>query len=169
MDLWYRYWVTPVLRALGLGTGCYNSTVRAGLPTTWWTCRVPVVGRVFFLRRQFRMKVAVVLPNRSSARVRLESHARHHRRSVNACRLAFALCLSAAVTSCGGLTQSSSYTTFLSSSPQAQMSVIDSLSGKYQTPDFATPLGEPEVAYYCASHPRSTLRQFFVGARAAGY
>jgi hypothetical protein len=38
---------------------------------------------------------------------------------------------------------------------------VDQLATQYRKPDFATPLGEPEVAYYCSTSPSTTLAQFF--------
>ena len=70
---------------------------------------------------------------------------------------------------CGGLSASSSCKTFLSASQQAQVSAVEALAGKYNTPAYATPLGEPEVAYYCAGNPNSSLAKFFEGARGAGF
>jgi hypothetical protein len=52
----------------------------------------------------------------------------------------------------------------MDASQQAQASIISQLATKYDKPDYATPLGEPEVPYYCASNPDVTLGQFFSNA-----
>lgn len=67
------------------------------------------------------------------------------------------------VAGCGssGLSESSTCSQFLAASPQDQQSLVQQLAGKYRKPDYATPLGAPEVPYYCASHPKITLKQFF--------
>jgi hypothetical protein len=44
---------------------------------------------------------------------------------------------------------------------EEQHEVIDSLSSKYDTPEYTSPLGEPEVGYYCAGSPETTLEDFF--------
>jgi hypothetical protein len=49
----------------------------------------------------------------------------------------------------------------MNASEQAQESVISQLAAKYEKPDYATPLGEPDVPYFCASNPNTTLGQFF--------
>ena len=69
------------------------------------------------------------------------------------------------IAGCGGLTEASTCSDFMKASPQAQQSIVLNLAGKYQKPDFATPLGMPEVPYYCASHPSTSLRQFFALAQ----
>ena len=68
-----------------------------------------------------------------------------------------------ALASCGGsgLTENSTCQQFLAAPAQDQQSIVEQLAGKYQKPDYATPLGMPEVPYYCASHPNVTLKQFF--------
>lgn len=66
------------------------------------------------------------------------------------------------IAGCGSsLSASSSCSDFLKASPQDQQTVVSKLAGQYQKPDYATPLGEPEVPYYCASNPDVTLGQFF--------
>lgn len=67
------------------------------------------------------------------------------------------------VAGCGsaGISESSTCSEFLAASAQDQKSLVSQLAGKYQKPDYATPLGGPEVPYYCASHPKVTLKQFF--------
>lgn len=75
-----------------------------------------------------------------------------------------------AVAGCGGggLSASSSCKDFSEASPQEQTEVISSLSSKYNTPDYTSPLGEPEVGYYCASSPDTTLEEFFERASESG-
>lgn len=63
-----------------------------------------------------------------------------------------------------GLSASSTCSQFMDASQQAQESIISQLATKYDKPDYATPLGEPEVPYYCASNPNVTLGQFFSNA-----
>jgi hypothetical protein len=60
-----------------------------------------------------------------------------------------------------GLSASSTCSQFMNASEQAQESVISQLAAKYEKPDYATPLGEPDVPYFCASNPNTTLGQFF--------
>ncbi len=75
-----------------------------------------------------------------------------------------------AIAGCGGgsLSASSTCKDFSEASPEEQHEVISSLSSKYDTPDYTTPLGEPEVGYYCASSPETTLEQFFQQAQESG-
>lgn len=49
----------------------------------------------------------------------------------------------------------------MSASASEQHEVVDKLASQYQKPAFATPLGEPEVPYYCSASPSTTLGQFF--------
>jgi len=64
---------------------------------------------------------------------------------------------------CGtnGLTSASTCQDFMAASPVEQHEVIDQLASNYQKPDFATPLGEPEVPYYCSANSSVTLGSFF--------
>ena len=74
-----------------------------------------------------------------------------------------------AVSGCGGgLSASSTCKDFSEASFEEQTEVISSLSSKYDTPDYTTPLGEPEVGYYCASSPDTTLAAFFEQAAQSG-
>ena len=74
-----------------------------------------------------------------------------------------------AVTGCGGsLSASSTCKDFAEASGEDQHEVIPSLSSKFDTPDYTTPLGEPEVGYYCASNPETTLEEFFHQAAESG-
>lgn len=64
---------------------------------------------------------------------------------------------------CGGssLSASSSCKDFMAASAMEQHEVVDQLSSHYDKPAYSTPLGEPEVPYYCSSSPSVTLGQFF--------
>ena len=70
------------------------------------------------------------------------------------------------VSSCqgGGLTASSTCQDFLNASPSDQSQVVTQLAGHYDKPEYATPLGAPEVPYYCSANPTVTLGQFFAHA-----
>jgi hypothetical protein len=71
-----------------------------------------------------------------------------------------------ALAGCGSsLSASSTCQDFLNASPSAQQQVVDQLAAQYRKPDYATPLGEPEVPYFCASNPSVTLGQFFAEAQ----
>jgi hypothetical protein len=73
------------------------------------------------------------------------------------------------VAGCGsGLSAGSTCKDFSGASFEEQHEVIDSLSSKYDTPDYTSPLGEPEVGYYCASSPDTTLEEFFENASESG-
>jgi hypothetical protein len=69
--------------------------------------------------------------------------------------MAFAAC------GTGSLSASSSCSDYMNASPTSQHELVDQLATQYRKPDFATPLGEPEVAYYCSASPSTTLAQFF--------
>jgi hypothetical protein len=64
---------------------------------------------------------------------------------------------------CGGeeLSASSSCEDFLAASPEDQQQTISKLSSEFNTPQLTTPLGEPNVAYVCASSPEMTLEELF--------
>jgi hypothetical protein len=68
----------------------------------------------------------------------------------------------------GGLSASSTCKDFSEASLEEQHDVISSLSSKFDTPDYTTPLGEPEVGYYCANSPDTTLEEFFERAHESG-
>jgi hypothetical protein len=75
-----------------------------------------------------------------------------------------ALLLSALTLSACNSTSLGSSTTcrqFMSATPQQQQQVLDQLATQYNKPDYATPLGSPEVPYYCSANPSVTLGQFF--------
>jgi len=67
---------------------------------------------------------------------------------------------------CGesSLSASSSCKDFMNASAIEQHEVVDRLASQYQKPDYSTPLGEPEVPYYCSANPSTTLGQFFTTA-----
>jgi hypothetical protein len=60
-----------------------------------------------------------------------------------------------------GLSASSTCKDFMAASASEQHEVIDQLSSDYKKAAYATPLGEPEVPYYCSASPSVTLGQFF--------
>ena len=60
-----------------------------------------------------------------------------------------------------GLSASSSCKDIMAASASEQHEVIDQLSSHYDKPAYTTPLGEPEVPYYCTASPSVTLGQFF--------
>ena len=78
--------------------------------------------------------------------------------------------MACAIAGCGsgGLSASSTCKDFAEASPEEQSEVISSLSSKYDTPDYTSPLGEPEVGYYCAGNPETTLEEFFQQAAESG-
>ncbi|MGA8745418.1 MAG: hypothetical protein WB507_06115 [Solirubrobacterales bacterium] len=49
----------------------------------------------------------------------------------------------------------------MAASPEAQSEAISKLSSQFDTPEYATPVGSPEVSYYCAGNPTTSLEQFF--------
>jgi hypothetical protein len=63
-----------------------------------------------------------------------------------------------------GLTAASTCSQFMNATPQAQQTIVDQLATQYNKPDYASPLGAPEVPYYCAANPNVTLGQFFSNA-----
>lgn len=69
--------------------------------------------------------------------------------------------------SCNGssLSASSTCSQFMAASPQDQQTIVDQLAQQYDKPDYATPLGSPEVPYYCTSNPNVTLGEFFKHAQ----
>jgi len=69
------------------------------------------------------------------------------------------------MTACGsGLSGSSTCQDFMNASGNDQTTIIDKLATQYGKADYTSPLGRPEVPYYCASHPHVTLDQFFSAA-----
>jgi len=65
-----------------------------------------------------------------------------------------------------GLSASSSCKDFMNASSVEQHEIVDQLASQYKKPDYATPLGEPEVPYYCSANPSTTLGDFFQKAEA---
>jgi hypothetical protein len=74
------------------------------------------------------------------------------------------------VVGCGGagLTASSSCADFSKASPEEQTEAVSTLSSEFDTPEYTTPLGEPEVGYYCAGNADTTLEAFFNQAQQYG-
>jgi hypothetical protein len=64
---------------------------------------------------------------------------------------------------CGtaGLSASSSCQQFMNASGSEQHEIVDQLASHFGKPAYTTPLGEPEVPYYCSANPSVTLEQFF--------
>jgi len=60
-----------------------------------------------------------------------------------------------------GLSASSSCKDFMTASASEQHEVVDQLASQYRKAAYTTPLGEPEVPYYCSANPSVTLGQFF--------
>jgi hypothetical protein len=61
----------------------------------------------------------------------------------------------------GGLSGASTCQDFMKASGTEQHEVVDQLASHYRKPAYTTPLGEPEVPYYCSANPSTTLEQFF--------
>ena len=80
------------------------------------------------------------------------------------CVLIAAVALAASGCGDSGLTASSTCKDFVDASPEAQAEAISRLSGEFETPEYNTPLGSPEVGYYCAGSPETTLEEFFHNA-----
>ena len=78
---------------------------------------------------------------------------------------AWVLCLALGLLAgCGGgsgLSASSTCSDFASASPEDQGEAISKLASEFETPDLATPLGSPNVSYYCSSNPELTLENLF--------
>jgi hypothetical protein len=70
------------------------------------------------------------------------------------------------LSACGGssLSASSTCKDFMNASAIEQHEVVERLATEYRKPDYSTPLGEPEVPYYCAANPSTTLSDFFTNA-----
>jgi hypothetical protein len=68
-----------------------------------------------------------------------------------------------ALSACGGsgLSASSTCKEFMDASVTEQHEVTDQLASQYNKPAYSTPLGEPEVPYYCSASPTVTLGDFF--------
>ena len=70
-------------------------------------------------------------------------------------------CLSLSACGGGDLSASSTCQDFMKASAIAQHEVTDQLASQYKKAAYATPLGEPEVPYYCSANPSVTLGDFF--------
>jgi hypothetical protein len=63
---------------------------------------------------------------------------------------------------CGSeLSASSTCKDFMNASASDQQEVVDKLASQYNKPAYTTPLGAPEVPYYCSANPTVTLQHFF--------
>jgi hypothetical protein len=62
-----------------------------------------------------------------------------------------------------GLSASSSCKDFMTASQEEQAEAISKLSSKFDTPEVATPLGTPSIAYTCSSNPDMSLEKLFHG------
>jgi len=65
----------------------------------------------------------------------------------------------------GGLSANSTCQDFLNAPQAAQQAIIENLAAQYHKPDYVTPLGEPDVSYFCAGNPSVTLGEFFARAQ----
>lgn len=63
-----------------------------------------------------------------------------------------------------GLSGSSTCADYMNAGDQQQRQVVSQLASKHRKGVWATPMGFPGVAYYCASHPSTTLDEFFESA-----
>jgi len=70
-------------------------------------------------------------------------------------------CLSLSACAGSDLSASSTCDDFMKASAMAQHEVTDQLASQYKKAAYATPLGEPEVPYYCSANPSATLGYFF--------
>jgi len=70
-------------------------------------------------------------------------------------------CLALSACAGSGLSASSTCRDFMDASVTEQHEVTDQLASHYQKATYATPLGEPEVPYYCTANPSVTLGDFF--------
>jgi hypothetical protein len=70
-------------------------------------------------------------------------------------------CLSLCACAGSALSASSTCEDFMKASAGAHHEVTDQLASHYGKSAYATPLGEPEVPYYCSANPSVTLGDFF--------
>lgn len=70
-------------------------------------------------------------------------------------------CLSLSACAGSGLSASSTCQDFMKASATEQHEVADQLASQYKKGEYATPLGEPEIAFYCSANPSVTLGAFF--------
>jgi len=78
--------------------------------------------------------------------------------------LGTAVVIGVVIAGCGGssgLSASSTCEDFSKASLEEQAEAISSLSSEFDTPEYASPLGSPEVGYYCSSNPETTLEALF--------
>jgi hypothetical protein len=52
----------------------------------------------------------------------------------------------------------------MKASVSEQHEAVDRLASQFDKPAYTSPLGEPEVPYYCSANPSVTLGQFFAKA-----
>jgi hypothetical protein len=79
-----------------------------------------------------------------------------------ACLVFLVAGMSLGLTACAGeLSADSSCQDFMEASPEDQASAISKLSSEFETPDIATPLGSPSIAYSCADEPDTSLGEVF--------
>jgi len=81
-----------------------------------------------------------------------------------AASLASAIALGVSACGASSLSASSSCQDFMHASPVEQHEIVDQLATQYQKPEYSTPLGEPEVPYYCSANPSTSLADFFTNA-----
>ncbi len=62
-----------------------------------------------------------------------------------------------------GLNGASTCKEFMNSSQKEQYDVVSKLASEYKKPSYATPLGRPNIPYYCAASPNLTLDRLFAG------
>jgi hypothetical protein len=60
-----------------------------------------------------------------------------------------------------GLSASSSCKDFMTASQEEQTEAISKLSSQFDTPEVATPLGTPSIAYTCTPNPDMSLEVLF--------
>jgi hypothetical protein len=89
-------------------------------------------------------------------------------RRIHLAAAAASLTATLGLAACGGSTLSAASTChdFMNADATTQHEAVDRLAAQYSKPDYATPLGEPEVPYFCSANPSVTLGSFF--ARAEG-
>lgn len=74
-----------------------------------------------------------------------------------------ALATATTVTACApfGLSGSSTCSDFLKASADAQYDVVSTLAADHHKLDYATPLGRPNIPYFCSQAPNMTLDALF--------
>lgn len=68
-----------------------------------------------------------------------------------------------ALTACApsGLSGSSTCTDFLAASADEQYEIVSTLATQYRKLDYTTPLGRPNIPYYCSNAPNMKLDALF--------